>query len=258
MDGRCVASCQRMRHFNRHLLVRHHHRRYLDIRLQWLRGIDGVVGLLVFLFLLLLLLPFLYLIGQILLAFLVGCLSQHIEGISLTDEIAQGVGHHIAHLHAQRILVHEHRVPQPVVDGVLLLVGLNDEGRVGFKVQALDLWQIRMPIAEKHRDLLRILPLCLEQIAIRLNVGESQEGDVIGQEVSIGRWAQGIDMQRVAPDGVDTGIRFRRGFNGHVVKGHHLSTLREVEIIVHVLQRKGPIGAWGDTLYHETTPAVGT
>ena len=66
-----------------------------------------------------------------------------------------------------------------------------------------------MPIAEIHRNFLCILTLCFEKITICLYVGKGHEGDFVRQEVGIGHWAQGIDMQGVAPDGIDAGVRLR-------------------------------------------------
>ena len=115
-----------------------------------------------------------------------------------------------------------------------------------------------MSIAEIHRHLLRILTFCLEKITICLYVGKGHEGDFVRQEMSIWHRAQGIDMQGVAPDGIDAGVRLRRRHKRVVSKGQHLSSLCETEIIIHILQGVGTVSAGGDTLYHEMATAVST
>ena len=206
---RRIARCQWRGHFYGYLLVGRHSLGYHNVGLQGLSGIDRVIGLFTVFLLFLFLLPFLYLLGELFLAFLVGRLCQHVEGVCLTDQIAQGVGHHIADLHTEGVLVDEHRVTQPVVYGVLFLVRLNDEGRVGLKVHTLDDGQLRIAVTEVHRELLGILSFRLEQITVCLYVCEGQERDVVWQEMGVWHLSQGINMQRVAPDGVCTGVGLR-------------------------------------------------
>ena len=142
------------------------------------------------------------------------------------------------------------------MDGVALLVGLDDEGAVGVEVQALDLRQQRVAVGEVHRELIGLQSLRLQQTAVGLGLGEGQQRDLVGQEVGIGHFPEGIDVERVAPDGIRPRVRLRRRLEGLVAEGEHLTLLTEAEVAVHILQSVGPIGAWGDTLHHEVAAAV--
>ena len=89
-------------------------------------------------------------------------------------------------------------------------------------------------------------------------MSESQERDVIRQEMGVGHRAQGIDVQRVAPDGVNTGVGLGSRAECLVVESHHLATLCIVEVVVHILQGISAIGAWGDTFHDKVATTVST
>ena len=199
---------QRRRYLYLNYFIRINLLRQHVVWLQRLCREDGVIRLIAFLLPLLLLLPFLYLLGQFLLTLGIWCLCKHFKCIDLTDKVTQRISHHIVNLHTKRILVDQCGISQPIVDGILLYSRLNDESGVSIEVQPLDHWQIRMAISKEHRELLRILTFRLQQITVCLNMGESQQRDIIRQEVGIRCLFESINMQRVTPDCVYLHIRF--------------------------------------------------
>ena len=68
----------------------------------------------------------------------------------------------------QRVLIHQGRVAQPIVDGVVLSVGYGDEGVVGIEVESFDGGQLLVTIAEIHREMVGLFAVDTEQIAIGL------------------------------------------------------------------------------------------
>ena len=256
MNHRGVAPCQWRWHLHRHLVLWCHGLRQVELRLQRFLLVDRVVLLATFLLLFLLLLPFLQFLGFLLHTFLVWGLCQHIDGICLIHEHAQCVSHHIADLHAECVLIHEGCVAQPVVDGVLLLARLDDKGTVGIEVQTFDDGQFRMAIAEVHTELIGVLTLRLQQETVCLCLCKCQQCHIVGQEVGIGHLQQCIDMQRVAPDGIHTGIRLRAWLIDVMAEGHHLTLLIEDKVAIGILQGIGAILARCHALHHEVPAAV--
>ena len=111
------------------------------------------------------------------------------------------------------------------MDGVFLLVGLDDKRTVGLKVQSFDDRQDRVAATEVDTDLLGILAFRFQKIAFCCHLGEGQQRDIVGQEVGIGCLSEGIDMKGVAPDGIDPDIRFGGRDERVVVIGNHLAFL---------------------------------
>ena len=249
---------QRRGHLNLDLRIRIHLLRNLEGRLQRLRRKNRVIGLLTFLFPILCLLPFLYLLGQFPLTLGIRCLCQCIESIGLTDEVTKRIRHHIGHLHAQGILIDQGCIAQPIMDGVLLFLGLDDEGTISIKVQAFDDRQIRMAIGEVHTDLLGLLAFRLQQITVCLDRGKGQQRNVIGQEMRIRRLFQGINMQRITPDRIYPYIGLRRRCISLMVKADHLTPLTQAEITIGILQRIGAVGTRGNALNDKTASAIST
>ena len=65
-------------------------------------------------------------------------------------------------------------------------------------------------------------------------------------------------MQRVAPDGICTGIWLRRWTVFLMIKGYHLTFLFKAEVTIHILKGIGTIGARRHTFYHKMTSTVCT
>ena len=65
-----------------------------------------------------------------------------------------------------------------------------------------------MAVAEIHRELIGLYALCLNKETVCLNLGESKQRYVVWQKMSIWHLNQGVDTQRVTPDGVCTDIWF--------------------------------------------------
>ena len=144
------------------------------------------------------------------------------------------------------------------MDGILFLTRLHDESIISVKVQTLDLWQIGMAVTEEHRELLGIHTLGLNEIAVGKRMGKGHQGDVVGQEMSVGHLQQLIDVQGVAPYGIHTDIGLRTRRKRLVVEGYHLTLLGKTEVVVHILQGVGTIGSRSDTLDHEMSTTVCT
>ena len=139
--------------------------------------------------------------------------------------MVESVGHVILHGEAQRVLIDKHGVAQPVGDGVLLGVALDDEGAVGLEVEAADDGRQRVAITEIHVDALGILALGLEQVAPRLYLLEGRQHDVVGQVAQVGALEDAVDVQGIAPNGV---LKDRHGGRRHidvVRKRQHLALL---------------------------------
>ena len=80
MDGSRVTAYQGCWHLDGDNLVGVHGGGHCEVGLQRSGRVDGVVFLILLFLLFLFLLPFLYLLGQVLLAFFVGYLCQHLHG----------------------------------------------------------------------------------------------------------------------------------------------------------------------------------
>ena len=128
---------------------------------------------------------------------------------------------------------------------------------VGIEVQTFDLRQRVVAITEEESELLRRLPLVLQEEAVRLRLLEAEQRHVVGQEVGV-VYAQDVaDMQRVAPDGVLSHVRFPRGFDAVVQETYHLALLSEDEVAVGILQGIDAIVARCHTLDGELSATVG-
>ena len=100
--------------------------------------------------LLLLLLPFLIGSLELFHSSLVRLFRQHLKGVGLTDELARRIGHEISHFHAQRVLIDQGCVAQPIVDGVAFGVRNGDKGIMCVEIQAFYLRQFGITITEIH------------------------------------------------------------------------------------------------------------
>ena len=119
MNGCCIKMSQRRWRFEEHTAVGVHRLRHLILYLKWFGREDAVVGFFPLLFLLLFLLPFLYLLLLGLQSLFIRCLGYQFNGIYLSNQLAQGIRHQILHRQFQRVLIDQHRVAQPVSQGVL-------------------------------------------------------------------------------------------------------------------------------------------
>ena len=149
-------------------------------------------------------------------------------------------------------------VAQPVNQRVLTGIRLKNESAVGLEVQTTDSRQRVVAIAEVEGQFVGLLTLCLQQVAVGLLSREGQQRDVVGQEMRIGNAQDVVNVERVAPDGVLTGIGLPRRLEGLMAEGQLLTLLVEHEVAVGILQSIGTISARCHTLDGEMAPAVST
>ena len=115
-----------------------------------------------------------------------------------------------------------------------------------------------MAVAEIHRELIGLYALCLNKETVCLNLGESKQRYVVWQKMSIWHLNQGVDTQRVTPDGVCTHIWFRAWNDSLVIKSYHLTLLRETEIAIGILQCISTISTRSHTLNNKMPATVCT
>ena len=175
----------------------------------------------------------------------------------MLDEGTQRVAHQEGGFYLQRVLVDQRAVGQPIGQRVVLLRSLEDKGVLVVEVQAAQMGERVAAIGEVHAQALWRAALCLQQEAVGLGLLEAQQGDVVGQEMGVGPRDDVLDMERVEPQGVRTGVWLPCGADAVVVEAHGLVLLAEHEVTVLVLQGKAAIGARGHTLDGEEAAAIG-
>ena len=157
----------------------------------------------------------------------------------------------------QRVLIHQGRVAQPIVDGVVLSVGYGDEGVVGVEIQPLDGGQLFVAIAEIHREMVGVFAVDTEQIAIGLQLLKGCKCNVIGQEMGVAHTLDVGNMERVAPHGILSHICFARGFEHFGRKSNLLTLLVELIVAIHILQGINAIAARFHPFDDEMASAIG-
>ena len=128
---------------------------------------------------------------------------------------------------------------------------------LGIEVQSTDDGKLVVAIAEDHIDAVGILALRLDEVTVGLHLLECQHDDIVRIEVGVGYRLDVVDMQRVAPDGILTGVGLGRGGIRVVGKGYHLAFLRKHVVGIGILQGIDTVGAGGHTLDDIVTRAVG-
>ena len=194
MDGRRIECSQRRGTLEEHTAVGIHRLRHLILYRQGLGREDAVVRLLVLLFLVLFLLPLLYLLLLGFQSLGIRCLGHQLKGVCLGDQLTQRVRHQVLHRHLQRVLVDQQRVAQPVSQCILLGGTFQDKRGVGIEIQATENGQLRITIAEKDTDTVRLLTLHLQQITVGLYLLEGHHENIIGIEMRIRHLQDIIDM----------------------------------------------------------------
>ena len=202
------------------------------------------------------LLPFFTLVGQLLHAFLVWHLGQYLQGVGLWLQHPQRVGHHVAELHTQGVLVDEGGVTEPISDGVVALGGFDDEGILLVEVEPPQPGQTVAAIAEEECEAIGLGSFGLHEVAVGLYFGKCLEHYVVGQKVGVFHLHDGVDAQGVAPDGVLAHVGLERGHDQLVVVGQFFAFLT-VQVIVGIGQGITSVGARRYALDDKAAAAVG-
>ena len=169
-----------------------------------------------------------------------------------------GVCAPILHLHAQRVLVNQRRVFNPIGYGVFLSRGHCDECALGVvEIQSAQNRKFVVASRKHQRETLGQCSFGLSEKAIGLYMCKRTQRDIVGQEVRIANTRDGIDAQRVAPKRVLPHIGFRRRYDNLAVKGHFFAFLREMVVAVYILQRINAILSGCDATYNEVSAPVG-
>ena len=114
-----------------------------------------------------------------------------------------------------------------------------------------------MAIAEEDVDAVRILALCLQQIAVSLFLLEGQKYDVIRKVMHIRHLRYAVNMQGIAPDGVLADVELGGRLVGVVRVGQHLTLLGELVVIISILQGIDTVFARRHTLDTKVSVGIG-
>ena len=219
--------------------------------------IGRLIGFVALFLFLLLFLPLLKSLLLLLHPLRIGHFRQHLQCVSMCHELAERVGAHVGQFHAQRVLIHQGRVAQPIVDGVVFGVGNGDEGVVSVKIQSLDGGQMLVAIAEIHREMVGLFAVDAEQIAIGLHLLKGRQRDVIRQEMGVAHALDVGNVERIAPHGVLSDVGFIGGLKRIVVESNLLTLLVELIVAIHILQGIDAIGARFHAFDDEMAATVG-
>ena len=229
-----------------------------ELEFQFLRRHHGVVLLAALALLLLLLLPALQLLLRLLQAAFVRLLRENLQRVGLRHEVAQRVGHLVGEGEAERVLIDERRVAQPVGYGVASHRRLYKESVGSVEVERLYLGQLLRAVAEEQREAVGLLAFRLEEESVGLHVFERSEHEVVGREAYVSRLLYVLDMQRVEPKRVLSQGVAERGAYGVVRESHLLAFLREHIVAVLVVESVDAVSARRHALYDEVSARVGT
>ena len=103
----------------------------------------------------------------------------------MLHELAQRIGHQVRQFHAQRVLIDQRRVAQPIVDAVFSDVRNDHECIVFIEIQALYARQFGVTIAEFHSEMIGFIAGDALQIAVSERLGKGTKRHVIGQEMLV-------------------------------------------------------------------------
>ena len=111
----------------------------------------------------------------------------------------------------------------------------QDKCRVCLKIQASDNRQLIVADSKEHSDTIGFFAFNFQQIAVCLLLLEGQQHHIVGIEMHIWHSGYTIDVQRITPDGVLTGIQCCRRLIGLVRKGNLLTLLRKHIVAIGIL-----------------------
>ena len=170
-------------------------------------------------------------------------LGHQVECVGAGDELAQRVGIEVGERHGECVLlVSERGIGDPVGDGVVLLVRLDDEA-ARIEVQSDDGGQRVGRRGEEEAEEVGLQAFGLEQMMLLSLLKEGQESDVIRQIVGVGHHADGVEVGGVAPDGVHAHVGAAAGLDDGGVEGYYLALLAEHHVAIDVFQSEGTIAA---------------
>ena len=135
--------------------------------------------------------------------------------------------------------------------------GLYEESLLCIEVESFESWQFTVAVSEEEGELMLILTLILQEVAVGLWESKGTEHDIIGQEMSIWYARDIVDTQRITPDGILTHIRTARGLDETRGERQHLAVLTVTVVAVHIIKRIAAVGAWCHTADDEASATVG-
>ena len=101
------------------------------------------------------------------------------QGVSRDGVVACGVRLEIVKLHVQGVKVVDEGIPDPVVDGVIVLTGIDDKCPVAVEVQTREAWKGVAACREIKREMLQNGSFALQQMAVLHGRFEGCQDDVI-------------------------------------------------------------------------------
>ena len=127
----------------------------------------------------------------------------------------------------------------------------------GVEIEATHAGQQAVAVAEEEGETVGLGTVGLDQIAVGKGGGEGPEHQVVGEEMGVADLDDGVDVERVAPDGILADVLLEGGHYNCGVEGHLLALLVVKEVAVGVFEGVDTVAAWGYTLDDKAPGGVG-
>ena len=161
-------------------------------------------------------------------------------------------------MHLKGVEVIDEGIPDPIVDGIVVLAGIDDKSIVAVEVQARETWQGVATCRKIEHEMFQDGTFAFEQVAVLQGRLEGCQDDVIGKIMGVGDIDDRIVVDAVVPYGVGTDVGTAGGAEDALREGDHLGTLVIDIVLVEVFEGKSSILSGGESFDHKMSATVGT
>ena len=128
------------------------------------------------------------------------------QGVGSDGVVTSGIGLIEIDLHLKGVEVIDEGIPDPIVDGIVVLAGIDDKSIVAVEVQARETWQGVATCRKIEHEMFQDGTFAFEQVAVLQGRLEGCQDDVIGKIMGVGDIDDRIVVDAVVPYGVGTDV----------------------------------------------------